>query len=122
LLAQLLATLARKNKFVFASPSKAGRISDVRSSHAKVLKSAGIESLTIHGLRRTFIQRARAVVPAGVPAQIAGHKPSATAEGYAVLSLDDLRAYAVQVEAYILGLAGVQFDAAAEPGKLQLVG
>lgn len=121
-LAQLLATLARKNKFVFASPSKAGRISDVRSSHAKVLKSAGIESLTIHGLRRTFIQRARAVVPAGVPAQIAGHKPSATAEGYAVLSLDDLRAYAVQVEAYILGLAGVQFDAAAEPGKLQLVG
>jgi integrase len=120
-LAQLLATLKRENEYVFASPSKVGRISDVRSSHAKVLKGAGIDHLTIHGLRRTFIQRARAVVPAGVPAQIAGQKPSAVAEGYAVLAIDDLRTYAVQVEAYILGLAGVQFDAEAEPGKLVAV-
>lgn len=120
-LAQLLATLKRESNFVFASPSKAGRISDARSSHAKVLKNAGIEHLTIHGLRRTFIQRTRAVVPAGVPAQIAGQRPSAVAEGYAVLAMDDLRAYAVQVEAYILGLAGVQFDAAQEPGKLRVV-
>ena len=120
-LAQLLATLKRENTFVFASPGKAGRISDARYSHTTALKSAGIRSLTIHGLRRTFIQRARAVVPAGVPAQIAGHKPSATAEGYAVLSLDDLRPYAAQVEAYILSLAGVQFDAALEPGKLRVV-
>ena len=120
-LAQLLATLKRENSFVFASPGKAGRISDARYSHAKVLVSSGIEHLTIHGLRRTFIQRARAVVPAGVPAQIAGHKPSATAEGYAVLAMDDLRPYAAQVEAYILNLAGVQFDADLEPGKLRVV-
>jgi integrase len=120
-LAQLLATLKRENTFVFTSPGKAGRISDVRYSHAKVLVSSGIEHLTIHGLRRTFIQRARAVVPAGVPAQIAGHKPSATAEGYAVLSFDDLRPYAAQVEASILNLAGVQFDADLEPGKLRAV-
>ena len=120
-LAQLLATLKRENTFVFASPGKAGRISDARYSHTKVLVSSGIEHLTIHGLRRTFIQRARAVVPAGVPAQIAGQKPSAVAEGYAVLAMDDLRAYAVQVEAYILSLAGVQFDAGLEPGKLRVV-
>jgi integrase len=116
-----LAKLKRENEFVFASPSKAGRISDARHSHTKVLASSGIEHLTIHGLRRTFIQRARAVVPAGVPAQIAGQKPSAVAEGYAVLAMDDLRAYAVQVEASILSLAGVQFDAELEPGKLRVV-
>jgi len=120
-LAQLLATLPRVSKYVFASTGKMGRISDVRSSHAKVLKHAGIEHLTFHGLRRSFIQLGRRVVPAGVPAQIAGHKPSATAEGYAVLSLDDLRPYAAQVEAHILELAGVQFVADLEPGKLALV-
>lgn len=120
-LAQMLATLPRVSKYVFASTGKAGRISDVRSSHAKVLKHAGIEHLTFHGLRRTFIQRGRGVAPAGVPAQIAGHKPSATAEGYAVLSLDDLRPYAEHVEAHILELAGVQFDPKAEPGGLRVV-
>jgi hypothetical protein len=57
----------------------------------------------------------------GVPAQTAGRKPSAFAEGYAVLAIDDLRAYAVQMEAYVLRLAGVQFDASAEPGKLHFV-
>lgn len=110
-LAHILAALPRTNRFVFASTGKAGHLSDVRSSHAKVLKHAGIEHLTFHGLRRSFIQIARGVVPAGVPAQIAGHKPSATAEGYAILTLDDLRPYAEQIEAHFLELAGVQFVA-----------
>jgi hypothetical protein len=35
--------------------------------------------------------------------------------------MDDLRVYAVQVEACILSLAGVQFDAELEPGKLRVV-
>lgn len=120
-LAQLLGTLPRINAFVFASASKAGRISDARSSHTKALQSAGIGHLTFHGLRRTFIQRGRSVVPAGAVAQIAGHKPSATAEGYAVLPLDDLRPYAAMIEARILEQAGVTFDAKAEPGKLRVV-
>lgn len=53
-LAQLLATLPRTGPFVFASTSKAGRITDARASHAKALQSAAIEGLTIHGLRRSF--------------------------------------------------------------------
>lgn len=121
-LAQLLATLPRVNEFVFASTSKAGRISDARSSHKKVLQSAGIAHLTFHGLRRTFTQRGRSVVPAGAVAQIAGHKPSATAEGYAVLPLDDLKPYAAMIEAQILEQAGIVFDAKAGPGKLRVVG
>ena len=38
----------------FASTGKAGRIADTRASHAKALQSAGIDSLTIHGVRRLF--------------------------------------------------------------------
>ena len=120
-LAQLLATLPRVNAFVFASASKAGRISDARSSHTKTLESAGIDHLTFHGLRRTFTQRGRSVVPAGAVAQIEGHRPSATAEGYAVLPLDDLRPYAEMIEARILEQAGIVFDAKAAPGALRVV-
>lgn len=120
-LAQMLSTLPRTNEYVFASASKSGRITDVRSSHSKALVSAGINHLSFHGIRRTFIQRGRAVAPAGAPAQIAGHKPSATAEGYAVLPIDDLRPYAEQIEAHILALAGVQFDGKAAPGLLRVI-
>jgi len=86
--AQLLATLPRLNAFVFASASKAGRISDARSSHAKALQSAGIDGLTIHGLHRSFSLLGEvAGAPAGAIAQVMGHKPSATARatGRAVL-------------------------------------
>ena len=120
-LAQLLATLPRVGPYVFAADSKTGHIADARDAHAKALQSAGVPHLTFHDLRRTFIQHARRVVPAGVPAQISGHAPSAVAEGYAVLSIGELRPYAEQVEAHILGLAGVQFTSASEPGKLRVV-
>lgn len=121
-LAQLLATLPRKNQFVFASEGKAGRIADTRASHARALKSASIEALTIHGLRRSFsLLGESAGAPAGAIAQVMGHRPSATAEGYRPRSVDALRPFLEQIESHILKLAGVQFDAAAEPGKLQLV-
>jgi integrase len=121
-LAQQLATLPRRNAFVFASASKAGRISDVRSSHSKALQSAGIEGLTIHGLRRSFSLLGEAAgAPAGAIAQVMGHKPSATAEGYRPRSVDALRPYLAKIEAYILDRAGVVFVADAMPGKLRVV-
>jgi integrase len=121
-LAQLLATLPRINEFVFASASKAGRISDTRSSHAKALQSAGIDGLTIHGLRRSFsLLGESAGAPAGAIAQVMGHKPSATAEGYRPRSVDALRPYLEKIEAHILEQAGGAFDAAVEPGKLCVV-
>jgi len=121
-LAQLLATLPRINAFVFASASKAGRISDTRSSHAKALQSAGIDGLTIHGLRRSFSLLGEAAgAPAGAIAQVMGHKPSATAEGYRPRSVDALRPFIEKIEAHILEQAGVTFDAKAEPGKLRVV-
>jgi integrase len=120
-LAQLLATLPRKNEFVFAGTGATGHITDTRKPLKSVLVAAEIDHVTIHGIRRTFTQRGRAVVPAGAVAQIQGHAPSATAEGYNILTLDDLRPYAEQIEASILHSAGVSFDRTAEPGKLRVV-
>lgn len=121
-MAQLLATLPRVGPFVFASTGKAGRITDARASHAQALRHAGIDHLTFHGLRRSFSLLGEAAgAPAGAIAQVMGHKPSATAEGYRPRSIDALRPFLEQIEAHILALAGVQFDTQAEPGKLRAV-
>jgi integrase len=121
-LAQQLATLPRINEFVFASKGKAGRIADTRASHAKALQSAGIDSLTIHGLRRSFsLLGESAGAPAGAIAQVMGHKPSATAEGYRPRSVDALRPYLAQIEAHILAQAGIEFEPQAALGALRIV-
>nr|WP_145546372.1 integrase family protein [Variovorax boronicumulans] len=121
-LAQLLATLPRTESFVFASTGKTGRIADARASHVKALAVAGIDHLTIHGLRRSFSLLGEAAgAPAGALAQIMGHKPSAVAEGYRPRSVDALRPYIARVEEHVLTLAGVQFVADLEPGKLRAV-
>lgn len=128
-LAQQLASLPRMtlpdgkpNPYVFASHAKGGRITEPRASHAKVLQDAGIEGLTIHGLRRSFSLLGEAAgAPAGAIAQVMGHKPSATAEGYRPRSVDALRPYLAQIEAHILEQAGIVFDAKAAPGALRVV-
>ena len=121
-LAYMLASLPRVGPYVFASGSKTGRITDARASHAKALQSAGIEHLTFHGLRRSFSLLGEAAgAPAGAIAQVMGHKPSATAEGYRPRSIDALRPFLEQIEGHILGLAGVQFDRKVELGKLRVV-
>ena len=121
-MAHMLATLPRVGLYVFASTGKAGRITDTRNSHAKALQSAAIEGLTIHGLRRSFSLLGEAAgAPAGAIAQVMGHKPSATAEGYRPRSVDALRPFLERIEVWILEQAGVQFDAKAEPGKLRAV-
>jgi integrase len=122
-LAQLLASLPRGSPYVFASASKSGRIADARSSHARALQGAGIEGLTIHGLRRSFSLLGEAAgAPAGAIAQVMGHKPSATAEGYRPRSVDALRPFMEQIEAHILGMAGVVYVPDVAPGKLRVVG
>ncbi len=109
--------------YVFASTGKTGRITDTRASHERALKSAGIERLTLHGLRRSFaLLGESAGAPAGAIAQVMGHRPSATAEGYKPRSVDALRPFLAQIEAHVLALAGVPFDAkAAAPGALRVV-
>lgn len=120
----LLQALPRRNEWVFSSASaRGGRIVIARNNHHDACTVAGIEGLTIHGLRRSFKSLTEWLeIPAGVVAQIMGHKPSATAEKhYTVRPLDLLRVHHERIEAWILEQAGIVFDAQAEPGKLRAV-
>lgn len=120
----LLTALPRRNKFVFASSrNENSPLTEPNHAHDKACKVAAIDGLTLHGLRRSFGTLSEWLeVPAGVVAQIQGHKPSATAEKhYRVRPLDLLRVHHERIEAWILEQAGVQFDAHAEPGKLRVV-
>ena len=103
--------------------SESGHISEPRSQHADACRVAGIEPVSLHGLRRSFKSLSEWLeLPAGVVAQIMGHKPSATAEKhYTVRPLDLLRLHHEKLVAWILEQAEVTFDAEAEPGKLRVV-
>ncbi|WP_341908406.1 integrase family protein [Polaromonas sp. YR568] len=107
-LAEQLSGLSRLNEYVFFSKGKSGRLTDPRASHTMALKRAGIDSMTIHGLRRSFSLLGEAAgAPAGAIAQIMGHKPSGTAENYRPRSLDALRPFSDLIEAFILEKSGV---------------
>lgn len=99
-------------EWVFSSPTaKSGRLQEPRINHNKALTAAGIPALTLHGLRRSFGTLTEWVeCPAGVVAQIMGHKPSATAEKhYKVRPLDLLRMWHARIEAWTLEQAGIKF-------------
>jgi len=122
--ALLLNSLPRTSEYVFASNSKSGRIAEPRSALETVLAAAEIPHVSIHGLRRTFSLLGEAAgAPAGAIAQVMGHRPSAVAEGYRPRSIDALRPYLAQIEAFILNKAGIEFDAsnASAPAALRLV-
>jgi integrase len=119
----LIAALPRRNQWVFSSPMAAsGRLQEPRIQHRKACAVAGIEALTLHGLRRSFSSLTEWIeCPAGVVAQIMGHKPSATAEKhYKVRPLDLLRMWHTKIEAWMLAQAGIAFQAE-QPG-LRVVG
>lgn len=124
----LLAALPRRNEFVFASNPRGGAkraapISSPNTPLTQACKVAGIAPITLHGLRRSFKSLTEWLeCPAGVVAQIMGHKPSATAEKhYTVRPLDLLRVHHERIEAWILEQAGIVFDAKAAPGALRVV-
>jgi len=120
----LLAALPRRNEWIFSSPTSAsGCLTEPNNPHTRACKAAGLEGLTLHGLRRSFSSLTEWLeTPAGVVAQIQGHKPSATAEKhYKVRPLELLRVHHEKIEAWILEQAGVSFVADVEPGKLRVV-
>lgn len=79
-------------------------MSTPHKQHEKACAVAGIEGLTLHGLRRSFKSLTEWLeIPAGVVAQLMGHKPSATAEKhYTVRPLDLLRLHHEKIEAWLL--------------------
>ena len=119
----LLAALPRRNEWVFSSQTSAsGCLTEPNNPHTRACKAAGLEGLTLHGLRRSFSSLTEWLeTPAGVVAQIQGHKPSATAEKhYKVRPLELLRVHHEKIEAWILEQAGIAFDAKAAPGALRV--
>ena len=124
----LLHSLPRRSDWVFPSTARGKdtegqTLSIPRAPHNAACAVAGIEGLTLHGLRRSFKSLTEWLeIPAGVVAQIMGHKPSATAEKhYTVRPLDLLRVHHERIEAWILEQAGIAFDAKAAPGALRVV-
>lgn len=100
--------------WVFSSRTAAdGRLVEPRLAHNRALAAAGLPDLTLHGLRRSFGTLSEWVeLPAGVVAQIMGHKPSATAEKhYRRRPLDLLRQWHKKLEAWILTEAGLPVPA-----------
>lgn len=116
-LAALLYALPRRKDadgepvpWVFSSPTAAsGRIQEPRIAHIHALAAAGLPHLSLHGLRRSFGTLAEWVeCPAGVVAQIMGHKPSAIAEKhYRRRPLDLLRMWHTRIEAWVMEEAGI---------------
>ena len=126
--AHVITALPRVNEWVFASPStdremRSKAMSAPHKQHEKACLVAGIDGLTLHGLRRSFKSLTEWLdIPAGVVAQLMGHKPSATAEKhYTVRPLDLLRVHHERIEAWILEQADVQFEHATKPGRLRAV-
>lgn len=120
----LLSALPRRNKWVFFSHTSAtGCLTEPNNPHTRACQAAGLEGLTLNGLRRSFSSLTEWLeVPAGVVAQIQGHKPSATAEKhYKVRPLELLRVHHEKIEAWILEQAGIEFDVKAAPGALRAV-
>ncbi|TAL89582.1 MAG: DUF4102 domain-containing protein [Candidimonas sp.] len=101
----------KPSPWIFSSPTAAsGRIQEPRIAHNRALQAAGLPALSIHGLRRSFGTLAEWVeCPAGVVAQIMGHKPSAIAEKhYRRRPLDLLRMWHTKIEGWILEQAGIE--------------
>lgn len=111
--------------WVFSSQTAAnGQLSEPTAAHKRALDAAGLPHVTLHGLRRSFGTLCEWVeVPAGVVAQIQGHKPSAIAEKhYRRRPLDLLRQWHIKIEGWILEQAGIHFDSAQAKQGLRVVG
>jgi integrase len=100
--------------------SASGHLTDPSASHRCACATAGLEGLTLHGLRRSFASLTEWLeIPSGVVAQIQGHKPSATAEKhYKRRPLDLLRVHHERIEAWVLEQAGIKFEAGKPKGLL----
>lgn len=104
--------------------SASGRLVDPSIAHRRACAAAGLEGLTLHGLRRSFASLCEWLdIPGGISAQIQGHAPQGVREqNYIRRPLDLLRVHHERIEAWILKEAGIDFDpAAAAPAGLRVV-
>jgi len=109
-----ISSLPRRNEWVFSSVrSESGRLVEPRIAHKRALAVAGLPSdMSLHGLRRSFVSLAEWVeMPAGITAQLCGHRPSAVQEKhYRRRPLDLLALWSGKFESWILQEAEIPFD------------
>ncbi len=117
--AHLLASLPRRNEWVFSSPTaESGRLTEPSIAHRKACAVSGLD-ISLHGLRRSFATLSEwTETPAGIAAQIQGHAPQGVREqNYIRRPLDLLRMWHDKIEGWMLEQAGVEFDPEqAKPG------
>jgi integrase len=109
--AMLIKSLPKRNQYVFSSSvNEKSHITEPRKAHQLAIQSAGIEDLSLHGLRRSFGTLSDWIqCPEGIKAQIQGHKPTAIAEKhYRVRSVDMLRGWHTQIEKFMLDEAKIK--------------
>lgn len=107
----LLTALHRHNDYVFYSErSSTTYIVEPTKSLKLAARNAGLDDLSIHGLRRSFKTLSEWVsLPSGIVAQIAGHKPSGTEEKhYTVRPIDLLRKWHTEYENWLLVEANIK--------------
>ena len=114
-LESLISPLKRKNQWVFSSTFKnspTGRLVEPRIGHRRALKAAGLPSVSLHGLRRTFITHSEKIgMPVGVCDNIVGHAAKTTHERhYAWRDLDTLRIWLENYEDWFIEKGGVPFN------------
>jgi integrase len=108
----LLAALPRRNRWVFSSPRSAtGQLTEPGDAHDTACQVAELPRITLQGLRRSFATLSEWVeIPAGVAAQIQGHKPQGVREqNYVRRPVDLLRVHHEKLEAWLLAQGQVQF-------------
>ena len=102
-----------------AQVSESGRLVEPGIAHRKACAAAGLDGLTLHGLRRSFASLCEWLdIPGGISAQIQGHAPQGVREqNYIRRPLDLLRVHHEKIEKWILEQAGIKFDPKAEQEK-----
>lgn len=102
--------------------SASGRITDPSDSHRRACAAAGIDGLTLHGLRRSFASLCEWLeIPGGVSAQIQGHAPQGVREqNYIRRPLDLLRVHHEAIERWMLQEAGIDVLACNQKSRLRV--
>lgn len=104
-----------------ANRSESGRLVEPSIAHRKACNAAGLEGLTLHGLRRSFASLCEWLdIPGGISAQIQGHAPQGVREqNYIRRPLDLLRVHHERIEAWILEQAQIPMMIKVESAKLR---
>lgn len=89
--------------------SASGRLVEPSIAHRQACIAAGLDGLTLHGLRRSFASLCEWLdIPGGISAQIQGHAPQGVREqNYIRRPLDLLRVHHQSIEAWMLDQAGL---------------